>query len=110
MWRATVPGSGTRIDAIIGYRPSLVDRARDPVIRLEQGSAFTGSVRDCGYLQPRSSFHITNTTRWWHRLLVRADACKPSPPGSAWDVDVETMLFHRRPFRPDSMVKRGCCA
>ena len=30
-------------------------------------------------LQSGSVFSITDTTRWWHRLLVWADTCKPLP-------------------------------
>ena len=89
-----------RIDAIIGYRPSLVDRARDPVIRLQQGSAL---YRLCARLRlicnPDRSFR-SRTPRdggidfWYGLTLVNRYRA-----GTAWDLDVETMLFWRRPFR-----------
>ena len=88
------------IDAIIGYRPSLVDRARDPVIRLQQGSAL---YRLCARLRlvcnPDRSFR-SRTPRdggidfWYGLTLVNRYRA-----GTAWDLDVETMLFRRRPFR-----------
>ena len=89
-----------RIDAIIGYRPSLVDRARDPVIRLQQGSALH---RLCARLRiicdPDRPFR-SRTPRdggvdfWYGLTLVNRYRA-----GTAWDLDVETMLFRRRPFR-----------
>ena len=91
-----------RIDAVIGYRPSLLDQARDPVIRLEQGSALH---RLCGRLRffcnpdrPLTSPTLRdNAIDFWYGLTL-VNRYRAS---SAWDVDVETMLFRRRPFRPE---------
>ena len=97
-----------RIDAIIGYRPSLLDRARDPVIHLEQGSALYQLCARLRFLcNPDRPFTSPtprdNAVDFWYGLtLVNSHRA-----GSAWDVDVETMLFHRRPFRPEFHGEAG---
>ena len=77
-----------------------MDRARDPVMRLQQGSAL---YRLCARLRlvcnPDRSFR-SRTPRdggidFWYRLTL----VNRYRAGTAWDLDVEKMLFRRRPFR-----------
>ena len=89
-----------RLDAIIGYRPSLLDRARDPVIRLQPGSALHQLCWRLRFIcDPDRAFRSQpvrdSGIDFWHGLTF----VNRYRAGTAWDFDLETMLFRRRPFR-----------
>jgi len=89
-----------RLDAIIGYRPSLLDRARDPVIRLQRGSALHQLCWRLRFICDPDRAFRPQTVRdggidFWHGLTF----VNRYRAGTVWDFDLETMLFRRRPFR-----------
>ena len=77
-----------------------MDRARDPVIRLQQGSALYWLCARLRLICNLDRSFRSRTPRdggidfWYGLTLVNRYRA-----GTAWDLDVETMLFRRRPFR-----------
>lgn len=89
------------IGATAGYRESLVDRQRDVKIRLQQGSRMHSICLSLAVLcdpgrplvlhgQPDSGIDL------WANLTIR----HLYRAGTDWDVDLDTILFQRRPRRP----------
>ena len=84
-----------------GYRPSLVDRQRDVVVRLQPGSRLHGL---CVRLAPLCNAKRPLVSRGqpdsgvdlWVDMAVR----HLYRAGGAWNFDLETVLFQRRPRRP----------
>ena len=89
------------LGASFGYRPSLVDRKRDVVIRLQPGSRLHGL---CVRLAPLCDANRPLVSRGkpdsgvdlWLDMAVR----HLYRAGGAWNFDFETLLFQRRPRRP----------
>ena len=90
-----------RIDAIIGYRPSLLDRARNPMVRLERGSAlYNLCLRLRGLCDPDRPFKPKTQQEGGIDLWYGLSLVNRYRAGTNWDFDAETILFRRRPFRP----------
>ncbi len=89
------------IGATAGYRPSLVDRQRDVEIRLQPGSWLHGLCLRMGALCDPGRRLVSHGKRdsgvdQWLNLTLR----HLYRAGSDWDVDLDTILFQRRPRRP----------
>ena len=90
------------IGATAGYRPSLVDRQRDVEIWLQPGSRLHSLCLRLAALCDPGRPLVSHGKRdsgidLWANLTIR----HLYRAGTDWDVDLDTILFQRRPSRPD---------
>lgn len=89
------------IGAVAGYRPSLVDRQRDVEVRLQPGSRLHGLCVMLASLCDPDQTLVSHGRRdsgvdLWLNLTIR----QLYRAGGDWDLDLDTILFRRRPRRP----------
>ena len=92
--------------AVAGYRSSLVERQRDVEIRLQPGSRLHGLcvqlVSLCNPDRPLVSYGQRDSgVDLWLNLTIRQFYRR----GGDWDLDLDTILFQRRPRRPGFRIR-----